>query len=337
MNDESGNLTIQTLFTLILISAFALGAFIILSNSGLLIQKAQKSSVTNEGMKYVPGMIAVIEADVNPEADSIFDGYRFTEAKDDGWEVSVNDVSSKINPNWVRPTLFQDTLFSSLLKSTSQLTSLEQMRVDTGFELDIAAYYKDIFTKEAFDYYLSPYSYPNLNCIDEFAFERFILDRSSDSYLAKSLRNRLRSKLIAMEMVREEEFDNFLGNNTCSLNSIFTLEGQINVNTADPYILEGLIRYPAYGLTNASDILQRILQRRSSGEISKEALYQTIGVDRSHRLYSYLGVKTYFWSIQLKKDNAIYEIVLARKLKMSSIDPKKTIVFISCKQVEHAE
>ncbi|MCK7473667.1 MAG: hypothetical protein MZV49_09340 [Rhodopseudomonas palustris] len=206
---------------------------------------------------------------------------------------------------------------SKLCASADKPLALQQCRVEKGFSVDIAKHYKDFFTEEAFKKYITPYSYVNLNNDDEFAIEKAIMEAGGDNSFATQVRNSIRQKREAMELLSQEELESLLAPQKEKLADIISIVPQWNVNHVDALLLTGLVSYEPFKIKNASTIAASILATRQYRPLTQKQLVDLTGPDAKHRLFTWLGARSWFWSVTISGSKTTLHAVLARALPHS--------------------
>lgn len=254
--------------------------------------------------------------DLTPEADSKFDVI-FDEAEKAG--VSIQDVSSKFNPNWMRKNLLIDTALALLLKENADLEALQQTRVDEGLSMNIEGRYSEFFNEEAFETRLSSWSYANINVTDEFALERLYFEMTGDKLAASIFHESIQSALIEKHLITASEIDEYLGIYKEQVRKFITVEPQFNINMMDIVDLESLLSYPAFNYKSPKAGADAIDDARLSGELTIERVANILGISLGHPLFAYIGDKTWFWKLKIDDGDAIYTAVFSRPIPLTDV------------------
>ena len=191
-------------------------------------------------------LLAVLMNDPTPEADSFSDPV--WKAVSENEMLRLRDVSSALNPNWVRKNLFEKTNLGALFTSGFDASALQQYREDSGFHLDIRAGYGSFFDDKTLDRYFTPYGWANLNTSDEFALRRLAELRSGDAGFAEIFHSRIQSMPLEKKLVKPEEIKAFLADGCDMLFPAVNAEPSFNVHFLDPRILEALLSYPDFNI-----------------------------------------------------------------------------------------
>lgn len=273
-------------------------------------RKAKESGERREALDAVlAGWVESFEKK-SGSADSSFDTLASSTAE--GFEIEAQDISSKLNPNWVRKSLLQKTALSGLLMPDVSADELQQYREDNGFSQDIESFYGKFFKPEAFESLLTPYSYADINTSDEFALASLYKLKTGDDTAAESFHSRVRGVLSALTVVKAGELRDFLSPHYDTVFPTISSEAPLNVNFVPERILQAVLSYPDYGITDFADRSSAIIAERSRGAIDMERLLALVGVARENSVYRYLGVKTWFWRVEVSSSAEKLEAIVAR-------------------------
>jgi len=183
-NRESGFSSIQTMLILFILSLSVLGL-----GTGISLTQNyyQKNELIQQDLILLQAEVAEItrqlESDPSPESDSGIDPvWDYIADRADEYEyLALSDVSSRINPNWVRPVFFERTdLKKFLLKGVSP-DMLKDHRTETGYVMDINSSYSNLIDPEALDTLFTPYSYINVNTAYEYVLKDMYEILTNDS------------------------------------------------------------------------------------------------------------------------------------------------------------
>ena len=168
----------------------------------------------------------MIAADPTPNTDYPFDPVwtELTHVESPGVGVALQDVSSKLNANWVQKTILEKTALAALLRPGFTAQDLQQRREDKGISTDIAAEYGDLIKDEALSRYFTGYGYANLNTTDEFALRKLYEVRMGDSSGAEMFRTRWQQAMIQKKVLKRTDLREFLGLDYDRLFPVFNVE-----------------------------------------------------------------------------------------------------------------
>jgi hypothetical protein len=258
----------------------------------------------------VSTVLAALSQDPTPQADWAGDPV-WSLPSPAGVTVRVRDVSSGINPNYVRKALVERSVLASLLSPGDTPGSLQQDREDEGLSTAITSRYSSFFRPEAVEY-LCGYGFANVNTTDEFVLRSIVVSRTGDEAAAEYLRLEVQQALQERRVIGKEELELLLGLRYREVTPLITTEPQINVNFADPRVLRLLAEYPAHVPGVAAAKVDEILSRRGSREITAEELATILAVPPTHPLLQYLGARTWFWEIVAQGKHTSLTVVAAR-------------------------
>jgi hypothetical protein len=328
---EEGSATIQTMAIILFCAAVAAGALAFIARSSITIARvsATDPGISADLVAAISEAKKAIEGDSSPDSDSPLDGgYSLTSFS--GCAVMIEDASSKLNPNWIRPKMLQETRLLELLENNASPDNLMQFRVDLGLSTH-TGHYSDFFTEKTAKKYLSCLSYPNINSTDEFALKRLCLEAGLGQADAEAFHSLVQGQLASLKIVDERELSDMLGLRFSALKPLITCQGQLNVNFMDGKILDDILSYPPWEIQGSSDKCVNILHSRELAAYDDEALGQVLGLDRKHVVYAYLGVRTWFWRVRAEKGGRSMTATLARPLPfdpLSNVKKKLTIISI---------
>ncbi|AEJ61836.1 hypothetical protein Spith_1575 [Spirochaeta thermophila DSM 6578] len=315
---EGGSVSVQTLLIIAGVSIIGLVVLLSLQDSVTRVAKYEdRVAVRQEVLSALTEVLRAMEEDETPEGDSFHDQC-FTTVQEISYafRVEIRDLSSRINPNWVRKQLFQRTSMGSLLRNGISADALQQFREDHGFSPNIDNFYAEFFKDVAFHRYLTGYSFANINTSDEFALRKLYARLTGDTAAAEVFHTRVQNLLQSRELLTEEELPTFLSPYPEELLPVMTTLPQWNVNFLDPFLLEAILSYPAFGIPSPSDKAASLVVERDGSEITPVRLVELCGVDPSHPLFSYLGTQTFFWEVQgvNAEGEQVFSAILARDL-----------------------
>ncbi len=312
MVSDRGSATLQVLAVLTLAAGLCAAAVIGIMGARTVSAKRGTDYPEHSLFAAVCELSGKILQDASPGADSRFDG--IVGAGDPSATFAVTDESSRINPNWIGVQLLEEGMFTSLLREDTQALLLQQSRFDEGFSADIDKRYELFFTPKAIKEYLSPYSFVNLDNIDEFALERLLLDCTGDPGIASRIRLKIRELRIAGSLVRRQELLSLFCGEADTLQSFMGVEPQCNVNFVEPYVLRGLLAYPGFKIANHDAIADVLLEEREQRELTIERVRELSGLDPLNRIFTYLGDTTWFWKLSTQRGNHVFTAILSRSL-----------------------
>lgn len=278
------------------------------------MRREERRTALDEALREV---IEQVAADPTPRSDAPSDPvWEWVRASSGvGRTVALADISSRINPNWVRRGVFEKTTLRTLFRpdaTAGNAQALLQHREDHGFAVDLEAGYGSFFSRETIRRYLSPWSYANLNTSDEFALRSLYEMRTGDAAGAEIFHTRIRKLLTDRRIVEERELHAFLQDDDAKLFPLVNALPWWNIHFLPALILEQILAYPDYRVADAGSKAARILARRETGEMSPEELRRIVGLPAGHPLYQYLGTKTWFWRVVVSAGEGTLDAVVCR-------------------------
>jgi hypothetical protein len=312
---QDGSASVAALTLLILLAAVAAGSL-------LLLQAAlsyEKRSVASDDLRRsleekAEKVVKALSQNPSPQADSPFDPVwsEIAAPESDGTTITLRDVSSALNPNWVQKNVLQKTQLSDLLRPGRTAEELQQRREDKGFSTDLEGAYGDLFREGVLDKYCTAYGYANINVTDEFALRKLFRLRTGDEARADLFHGKVQGLLMSRKVLKQEELRTFLGTDYDQLYPIMGVDPMLNVHFADPLVLAGLLFHPDLKIPNPDQVLQQILLSRDTAELTADQLGRIIGVDKDNRIFQYLGVITWFWKVTVTRGTARLDLLAAR-------------------------
>jgi hypothetical protein len=312
---QEGSVSVLVLVLLTLLAAAAGGAASLLQGSLRYLRASEDASAMRRSLeREAERVIAALAADSTPGIDSPLDPVWSTIAVPggEGAVLSLADVSSALDPNWVQKNVFSQTALRSLLRSAGAADELQQRREDRGFSLDLPGAYGDLFDEGVLDRHFTAYGYANINVTDEFALRTLYALRTGDAAAAEVFHARVRQLLREQRVLRPDELPAFLGPGYDALYPVMNAEPCMNVHFLDPLILTELLAYPALQVPAPQESALAILEARTRSELSSAELLKLVAAPAASRIYQYLGVVTWFWRLTVTQRDARLELVIAR-------------------------
>jgi hypothetical protein len=308
---QQGSASVLVLSVLVFLSALFLGAvtFIELAAQGLV--RARRQDQELQAMRQAAGdTVQALLADPTPFADAPTDPVwsRLALPRPDGLTVRLEDVSSRLGPNWIRKELLQDL---EVLQPGRTAQELQQFREDTGLHLNLRPDYEPFLKPEELARQFTPYGWFNVNLTDEFVLRKVHWQRSGDLQAAESFHIMIQQARVQKRVIDPEALPTFLGEeNYRLLFPVVNAEAPLNVHFVPEVVLEGLFRH--YG--QPRERLAGLLSSRWAAELTESDLRGLLG-DRTGQpspLRPFLGLKTWFWRISVEGRGERLEWVVAR-------------------------
>jgi len=315
IRNRDGSASILALTILILIASVAAG--------GALVLQAALSSISRsserERLRHLlheegERITALLAADPTPEADSPFDPVwaSLTSPRARGLRVALEDVSSRLNANWVQKSLMQKKDFGDFLQRGRTPGELQQRREDRGISPDIGSEYGDLIDADALSRCFSGYGYANINTTDEFALRTLYSIRMADPAGAEVFHSRWQQTMIREKSVKRSDLREFLGLDYGKLFPVMNVEPAFNVHFIEPLLLTRLLSISDLKIPEPAESAQLILSGRDRCEITAEGLRRMIGATDDNMIFQYLGVTTWFWRITVSLGAWRLQLIVAR-------------------------
>ncbi len=312
MREDSGSISLQTLGVILFAAAAGSACAAFILSARAISAKADPVQGRDAAIAAVGEVINALDADTDPRADSPLDPLYSLEAPE-GISLEIREVSSRLNPNWLRKGILEDTGLRRLLLPGKSAQELQQFREDQGIQTELSAY-TGFFTEEALRDELGVHSYAHLDSGDEFALRKLFLAATADASEAAAFHARLQAHLMKMTMADADELKSVIGLAHDETASVLGIEPQLNVNFASRAALEAVLGYPAHGLEDADRKASALIAQRERRALGMEDIAAIIGLKPPHPIYAYLGSRSWFWSVRIKSEGAAWEAVIAREL-----------------------
>jgi hypothetical protein len=326
MRRDSGAASAMVLAVLMLVSVLFLAAVAWVELGTSAVVRSRSRDAEDASLSATArAAVALILADPTPESDSPFDPMwagslvagrdragtiRVSEAPA-GYEVTLEDLSSRLGINWARKELMADM---GVLVPEASADGLQQYRQETGLHLDPSRYLAFVGQADL-EALFTTWGWLNVNIADEFALRQAALARTGDLALAEDLRSRVQQARIRkkptdpLRLIEPDGLDAFLGPALAPLAPIVCAEPAMNVHFAPERVVESLVHH-----YNAGESLAALLiGERERRELDAQALKGLLGVAAEKTpLAHYLGVRTWFWRLAVAGPTRRLSWVLAR-------------------------
>lgn len=323
---DEGAVAPQFLAVLLLASALAGGATMILSTATFSIARAQKSDERRTlAMAIIEEIEKAFNEDSTPNIDSSDDpGWDRNGTADRGFKIRVIPVSDRINPNFVRKNVFEKTGLSGLLSSDSTADALQQFREDKGLQITDEQW-EVFFKKDDYTRFFSVWGWANVNLVDEFAVRSLATTLTGSDTIGEMTRDKIRRILMEQRIEKREEMRTFLGMDYEALFPAINAEPSMNINFVPERILREILAYPDYGIERPSPKADSIISARETGPLDAKDLSAALGVETDNRVLCYFGSITWFREILLEDDDGFFSAVIARIPTDDGSEGKKTV------------
>jgi hypothetical protein len=318
----------SALAVVLFLSIVGTGAATVVGASGMYARRALEGIEVRRRLELaIAEAIAVLADDPTPGSDA---------PSDPVWQalaafepaVTLEDVSSRINPNTVCADLLECTEIGALLFThhySYPSDALRQHRKEAGLSTAVRTHYAELFREQAFDELITGYGWANINVTDEFAL-RLICARRTDqdgvtarfcttppeALEVERVHTTSPEALEAERVISPEELRGFLGADFEVLYPAVNAQPLWNVHFLPAQILTEVLACPSLGVGDPAGSAAQILSLRDAGEISQEGLYTMTGLEAKSRLHQYLGVRTWFFRLTAEESGARLQVVVAR-------------------------
>lgn len=316
MMKENGFSSIQTMLVLFILSLSVLGLGTAISLTQKYYQKYEAIQQDLILLKAeVSTIIKQLESDLTPESDSLIDPvWSYIESRVSEYEyLELSDVSSRINPNWVRAVFFERTDLKKFLLNGVSPDMLKDHRTETGYVMDIYSSYSELIDPEALDTLFTPYSYINVNTAYEYVLKDMYELITGHSGGAADFHSFITSVLSEKHIITETELLTTAGSDYAAIYPIISTLPEMNVHFIPEFILEQVLAYPYGGerIENSSSIYNTLLSLRSNNEITSEDLHELIETEGlQERVFHHLGTKTWFWKVGIATEKLTVEAII---------------------------
>jgi hypothetical protein len=295
---ENGSVTTQIFAVLLFLSTLTIGSSLVLSAFSRSTRHAEEyTSLRQDIDALLEEVVAALAADTTPEVNGFDDpiwGYHRRMAKN--YLITIEAESDRLNPNFIRKDIFENTALSELLQPGVSAADVQQFREDHGLSLAPDAY-TSLFNEDSYRQYFSGYGWANINLLDEFAAQSLALSLTGSAHDAAELRDIIEWLLMDRQLIDRAALRDALDTQYEKLFPFVNAEALMNVNFIEPFILKELIACPDYGVSSPDSRCRKLLALRESQSIDAETLLDTLGIDSDNRLCYYLGSVTWFWRV----------------------------------------
>jgi hypothetical protein len=287
-----------------------------------------RAGLESEARKVVDFMSEHLEADADSPLDPLWSELAAIEGgepgagpADDGSDgctegersalvIRVRDLSSAINPNFIRKDLLEDGSLGEILALRTSPQDLQQYREDRG--LSCAPEHYAMFFEPAAWPLLSCYGWANINTADEFSLRLLYRSLTGSTEGAAIFREKIQSLRRQRRVIQREELAAFLGSDAAQLFPIVCAEPSLNVNYVDREIARELLVFPKHGIKDPDRRCDELMNLRSTRPVREEDIQRILGVERGHVILQLFGSRTWFWEVRAKRGALSCALVVAR-------------------------
>jgi hypothetical protein len=305
------------LAVVLFLSAVAVGAMALLGTSALQVRHRITRQEAHQALDEEAGkVLGQLGRPAAPGVDAPSDPvWTYVAARrGEGREITLEDLSSRLNLNTVRTELLEKTELAGLVAQGHSPQELRQYRAANG-PFPTLTSYAPFFSPDALQRDFTVYGYVNVNTAFEDTLRGFFSARTGDEPSAESFRGAIRGYLSRQELVRREELPALLGLYYPQLYPLMNVEPQMNVNFIPGEVLHAVLAYPYGGkpIEGFEAAYQAILAERAQGAVDERELAGLVHAKAEQLLvFQYLGSQTWFWRIRLKEAAHAVEWIVAR-------------------------
>lgn len=310
---EEGHSSITILAVILFLTVLLLSASAVYRQHSIQLQKSRE--ILESSLQYesiLQEILKRLNEDPTPESHSRQDPvWQYLDNADSSWNLTLTDISSRLNINWMRTKLFEVTRLKELIVSTESPDDIMQKRRNLGFCTDLEIW-QDTFGEENLERYFTLYSKANINITFEESLEEIYRIRYSDNGAA-NFRNSIRDGLARGTLWTDEELHPLLGLAEMDLRPLITAEPAMNVHYLDPFILQAILSYPYREdpLANPEEKTRAIVQAREQGEMTQQQLEAIIHPNENQlRVLQYLGTRTDFFRLTIESEDSDLHIFI---------------------------
>ncbi len=288
----------------------------------------------------VEEIIDAILEDNSPESDSLIDPVwnRIQSLNSEDFSVSMIGISSRVNLNFFRDEIIDGTDINKLLFIDGKsMSELEQYRHDNGLFPSLLGVQDEFLSDDAVLKYATVQSYMNINIADELALTELYNIRTGNDSGSESFRRKVQNERMNNTALSNNNLQTIMENNIDELYPFICAVPVMNIHFIPEELLIRILKYD-FGnspLPYPDRAYSLIIQSRESREFLTDELKSVFTIDDvSHPIFDYLGIKTWFWEIQITIEEKKYITVIAEIPDISlSYRPGDDVDYIERKRV----
>ena len=299
-NERSGSLSVIALLLIFFLSAVISGGILIVTNVVRMTRSdSREADLVLRADELSKTIVARFADDETPESDGPSLFLKELALPENG-SVSIEDISSRINPNAIRKQILEETSLSPLLLEDASADRLQQIRFDAGPAIDIESRYESVLDIAGSPELFTAYGLFNVNTTDEFVLETLVEHRTHDASFARDFRMDVQDALARRRIIDAYTLSSFFGEHEEVLWPIITSAPIWNIHFAPEQILGAILAYEPFGISSVPSIVDEIVTLRRDTEIAPEELFQLLGVEPTHRISQFVGTQTWFWRVRIE-------------------------------------
>jgi len=222
---------------------------------------------------------------------------------------SIEDASSRIDPNFVDSAFLDSPTISSLLGIGSSGDELDRLRADKGLSTELSHYASVLPGTGSAN--LTGYGWANVDAGDPDSLGLlFVLLTGSEEGKGAFL-ERLAARRTRSPGGSGLSLAACLGDEYGVLYPFINAEPSMNAHFVPEALLEAVLCCPEFRIGRPETVAAAIVEAREDHDLGMEDLRAIIGADRTNPVWRYLGVRTWFWRIRASCGDSFCEIVTA--------------------------
>lgn len=315
--------TINFLFSLLSVCILLTTLGFIIKTINITILKNKSIQKEHELMNETLNKIFIdLKNQKSYEADSQHDFFWKWDKKNiNNIKINIIPLSGKININFFPTDIIEKTDLKDLFINPSKAASIINNSEQLFYSYDSI---KEFLNEENFKKYFTFYGWANYNTIDQDKLKLFL--KSLDISLSSSFFSTRKSLLLNKQYIQTyTEFRMKTGTNYKKIMPYINIDRPLNVNFTDQFILKNILSYPPFKIDGVNSKVNTIIRTREYKEITQEILSNILGLKNNNLLNHLLGVKSYFYQIELQGSNEHCIVVIAREVtdtNLKNIQPK---------------
>jgi hypothetical protein len=267
-------------------------------------------------------VLAILAADESPESDSPRDAvWSALGRRDEGIEVSLEDASSGLNPNFAPIELLESPDIATIFAPSSSAAALIELRRKGGMSTEPSRY-AGLFEAEA-KASLSLFGWADINTTDRDALGSLFLSLTRSGDKAEALLARLDAARSEKRDFLPEELPSFLGDEYESLRPMICIAAPHNAQFAPARLIRAIFSIPSFALADASFRAEALIKARDDHDLREEELASLCGTAPHNRALRFLGLRTWFWRIRAESHGHAYSTVAATSPSLAAQGPAR--------------
>lgn len=221
--------------------------------------------------------------------------------------VEWASLSGRMNLNTVSPFVLALPGFRATLTDVS-LEKFVEARSIAGPALE--PFYRNYITPAALVSWYTVHSLWNLNTADEVMLEAMVQQRTGSATLGSGLRSLVRSFRENQVPLVEGDVVKLRTAGLSGIDTVVTLEPELDVNEAPEALLSALISNPAWSIVDPVVKVESLVQARDESPWTPQTLRALLNVPQDHLILSYLGTSSRFLTVSVASEEGTLSVVL---------------------------